>query len=665
MKSFFYIPLNSLNLNNILSSESVSPPSFYEKRGYGFKRFEKIMLSPFANTFLAFDKIPMIEDIRTDREEYPIYIAIPEKLIWDANRIQFDDLIIYQIDKTLYLNWYECFFITRNQAEKNKLIASTKRSLEVKHSDSYLRTFCSITEHDFHTFNWNDKVIININDKKNINSQNLFQDQKINKIKGFLYGYVSGKLNEQPEELSQGKLYFQQFINLFSGLMNEFSVFTGEKKTNIPANRKKQIILDINKLRDLKERINILFGSEEEDKIQLLLKQEFHLNDEDIAKFQKFKYKSTAITIKSILIDFLKNKDSNTFSVEELLDNLIENAINFINDTSGRAYSDLEINFNMARVSVLKKINEFNNLTNSNQIIEVIPVKINNAFEELSVDFEELSQEENRYFETIINELLSRSELSTSDEIAQQRKDILVSIAKSLEQINTKFKDSEERNYLLRLHESFKTVGVGFKLNESKNIALQSIASFLNRYSEIDKINDYMIKNNFNNYGLAYGNWGAAYGYANLSKILIDPLNKNPKALKLLTEYVYKLIYNKNINYDMLDGFANEIKNYEQQIINSNTIQEPDNEKLNTILFIDLVIENKKLNINDEWVEQIENCFNEVNNQVSNGGLFDNDTTKFSLFSELLNDRAKKMKSFGKAKIEEALNVYKEFLKNS
>lgn len=673
MEKYIFIPINSLNLNNVLSSESISPSSFYEKRGYGFKRFEKITINPFVNSFLAFNKLPLIEDTKSDREEYPIYIAVPLKLISDiSEKFESNEILIYQIDRTIYLNWFECFFISRNPEEKNKLIASTKRSLEVKHSEFYLKNFCSIKEMNFEVFNWNDKIINAVNDKKNINIEYLFEDQKLNKIKGFLYGYMSGKLNEQSEELSRGKLYFQEFINSFSGLMNELSLLISDNKFITAASRKKQLNSEINNLIDLKERISILFGSTEYDKINEALKNDFKLSDNDFNYLKKFNYKNTKTSITSILIDFLKQKQPDFLTIEELLEQLISKAKHFINYNSSRIYNELEGNFNEARILINGKIIEFNKITNSNQFIETIPVIINENYSKIKLHFDELNNLENQYLQTIVNELLSRTELSTSDEIAQQRKDIIVSIAKSLENLNEKFKDSAERKYLLRLHESLKTVGVGFKLIESDNIALQSIACFLNRYSEIEKINDFMMKNNFIHYGIVFGNWGAAYGYANLSKILIEPLHRNSKALKLLVQFIYNLTYKSELDYQLLDSYLNsKAKNDEQTFTmqwdltkEKNILEEPNSEPYIKTPFIDLITENKKLNTNDEWIEEINYCFKEVSKEINSGELFDNENAKVSLFSDLLTEKAKKMDKFGKAKIDIVILIYREFLQN-
>lgn len=38
----FYIPTSSLNFNNILSSESISPKAFYTARSFGYGRWVSV-----------------------------------------------------------------------------------------------------------------------------------------------------------------------------------------------------------------------------------------------------------------------------------------------------------------------------------------------------------------------------------------------------------------------------------------------------------------------------------------------------------------------------------------------------------------------------------------------------------------------------------------------
>lgn len=672
MEKYFYIPINSLNFNNILSSESLSPFSFYEKRGYGFKRFEKLTLNPFNNSILAYNAIPLIENLKSDREEYPIYLAIPNDYLEDVkNSYTKDDILILQVSKTLYLNSFECFFITKSKEEKLKLIASSRRSLEVKSANKYFENFATLEELNFQTFNWNGDILNSIFDIKSIDSASLLYDQKINKFKGLLYGYLSGRLNEQPEEIIRAKFYYQEFVNNFSLLMNDLSTGIIEKKSQSKYNQNNNKLI-FDKLNDLKERISILIDTFDNSKMENIVIESFNLPNEILGSISKMTYKQSKKSILSILMDFVKSKQPELNSVEELLEVLLYKSNELTRYSNSKLYKELEDDFNTVRLLISQKINSIENSFNSKKSLSLIPFKVNKDITKINIGLEELAPNENSCYEIIINELLSRTELSSSDEIAQSRLDIITQVAKSMVDSDAKLKDSVEINYLRKLYESLKTVGVGFKVNENENLALQAFASFLSRYSDNEKLLDFMVKNGVRNNGLVYGIWGSAYGYANLSKIIAEHLSNNNDVYKLTSNYFNNIIYNKNLELNILKNFIDSLDKIKPKLVktyiindSNNYIKEPKEESMKNSEFIDLVIENKKLKLKDEWIEVIKDCFEKVSKEINTGELFDSETSKISLFKESLVSKTKKLKGFGEVKMDETIKIYIDFLKNN
>ena len=61
MQKKLYIPTSTLNFNNIISSESISPYSFYNLRGYGFKHFIKVNFNSLDNVILLYENFPIFE----------------------------------------------------------------------------------------------------------------------------------------------------------------------------------------------------------------------------------------------------------------------------------------------------------------------------------------------------------------------------------------------------------------------------------------------------------------------------------------------------------------------------------------------------------------------------------------------------------------------------
>ncbi|QAA80879.1 hypothetical protein EI546_03655 [Aequorivita sp. H23M31] len=605
MNNYYYIPVNSLNFNNILSSESISPFSFYEKRGYGFKRFERISANPFPNSILAYSKVTIVDALKSDREEFGIYVAIPKSCFSNNLReVRSGEVTVLQTDSTIYLNWKECFFIVSSDIEKSKLMASTRRSLEIKHSDLYLANIFLIDDYRFDIVSWDEKFLDSVRDYKNVNHEQILIDQKINKLKGFIYGFVAGKLKEQPDEIAEGKRYFQDFINSYSVLINELSVVSNERKSPKRVD-KKRTTSEFSHLKDIKERISILFSENEQIELDKFFKNSFGINNDQLELFQTLKYNNTNNSIYSIVSVFLKERNKDLYGIDELLNALIDNAEKFLSRPSSHGYKVLEETFNDYRLLIASKISEYQKETSLSVTFENLPFSVEKDLSVKKAEFSELSDSDNNSYNLIINELLSRLELSTTDEIAQQRLDIIQNTAQALKLNNTS--STEDIEYLRRLYKSLKTVGVGFKIEESSNLALQSLSCFMARYSEMDKLQDYMEKNKYKNYGLTYGLWGAAYGYANISKILLEPLETMDDVLKIIENYTSEFILNRSIDEHRLDRFLDtaQITDSKSPIVEwvikkENIVEEPKITYKKEESFIDVIQANSTLNKNPD-----------------------------------------------------------------
>lgn len=662
MERFLFIPVNSLNVNNILSSESISPPVFYENRGYGFKRYERILSNPYQNSFLIYSKLPITNMHRSDREEFPVVIAVPSTYLTSLNDYTTNEVTIYQSDKTIYLNWDECFFIYRNLEEKNKTIASTKRSLEVKHVDKYINQFYLLEDFNFDHFNWSDSLLENLQDAKSINSTELTFDQKFNKIKGLIYGYAAGDLRAQSSEMLSGRRYYKDFINVFSVLLNELSTLSIQKGPYV--NQSLSFDTKFKQLKDFSERINILFGTNESDDTLIALSKSFNVDPEKLTELDNYKYLSTRNTILSILTHFIKEKDKELYTISELLDNLITEAKKCSRNGSQYQFKKLEQDFEITRNLVSKKISTYQNSEiDVNQLLE-IPFKLNSNFY-LSSKISRLSEIENGYLTISLNELLSRTIMSSSDEIAQQRLDIIKCIADKLKEVEST-EDSDELAYLRKFHKSLKTVGVGFKVKDSDNQSLQGLASFLSRYSELEKLQDFMEKNAVSDFSIGYSLWGASYGYSNLSKILLTSVERNEISLKVITNFLNHIIQRTSIDSSAVRQFLDEIKK------KSNSIQideHPKKDQLNepsirykeSKSFESVIRSNKKLN-NDTWVDLINQCFKDVLEQkLPDSPMFGNEY-KVNEFHSLLKIQSKSLPRFGMSKVDEVTKLFREYL---
>ena len=72
----YYIPTSSLNFNNILSTESISPASFYTSRNFGYSRWTLVPENPHQNMVLLYDSPGFFSRPVCDVEDHPLLIEI-------------------------------------------------------------------------------------------------------------------------------------------------------------------------------------------------------------------------------------------------------------------------------------------------------------------------------------------------------------------------------------------------------------------------------------------------------------------------------------------------------------------------------------------------------------------------------------------------------------
>jgi len=185
-----WIPINLWNLNEVFTTESISPISFYEERNFGnpFNRNQEAIED--INNLILFD----------DLIQSSILLKISNTLL-DINclteiKTNKSNLKSYEYSKTIYLKkgYFNVYFTS--QEKLNEFLNNAFMLLEVKTTNKYKSDF---------------RVIESI-PKKNgfyqtqlISDKTPFQpffDKAINQIKGLIYGYLIGSLGtlDQKEQ---------------------------------------------------------------------------------------------------------------------------------------------------------------------------------------------------------------------------------------------------------------------------------------------------------------------------------------------------------------------------------------------------------------------------------------------------------------------------------
>ena len=108
----YYIPTSSLNLDNILQAECISPLSFYAKRKTGYKSIELIDEVKQSNHVVLLDYPVCFSIEDSKRYNYPLLIEIEDDpQLQDINNINKKGM--YLCGHTIYLTPLNCIFCAK------------------------------------------------------------------------------------------------------------------------------------------------------------------------------------------------------------------------------------------------------------------------------------------------------------------------------------------------------------------------------------------------------------------------------------------------------------------------------------------------------------------------------------------------------------------------
>lgn len=129
-----YIPTSTLNFNNILSSESISPKAFYSVRGFGYSRWQDVEENANENVTLLYEQPFSFTRPKSDLEDHPMLVEI----ITDKDFQMLDNGVLY-CDFTIYLSPWRTRFIFFSEQDRRVVLSMSESSLETKMLGLYQR----------------------------------------------------------------------------------------------------------------------------------------------------------------------------------------------------------------------------------------------------------------------------------------------------------------------------------------------------------------------------------------------------------------------------------------------------------------------------------------------------------------------------------------------
>lgn len=203
----YYIPTSTLNFNNILSSESISPKAFYSIRGFGYPRWTEVEENTNKNVIMLYSQPFSFVRPKSDMEDHPMLVEI----VTDESFPMVSDGI-FICDHTIYLSPWRTRFIFFSPQNKLVALSLSDSSLETKMLTLYSQR---LLVQDFPL-----KEVGVLEISKPLNKEAVEHDFRINRMKGFLYGYYIGALLSNSLGIVKRANILQELRNIFFSILS-------------------------------------------------------------------------------------------------------------------------------------------------------------------------------------------------------------------------------------------------------------------------------------------------------------------------------------------------------------------------------------------------------------------------------------------------------------
>ena len=503
-----YIPTCTLNFNNIFSTESISPKAFYQRRGFGNKRFYPVEANSLDGVVLLYSKYPRYDVEDSELENYPMVIEI-ESDDYPAGIITKQDtrsgVEVYFSASTIYLNPFHTKIYFDSYAERQGVLTKAAQSLENKFEKLYganlvvkpqakrgffdsVKDFFSMNDSD--EFEWDSSYLPTEIDA---DISNIEQDRKIDRIRGFVYCYLIGANMTVSSEVAELKSLARRMRNTLSAIVNS--------PTHTPSD-----LQDESLTKDIKE-FNRIYSSIDEDALYN-------------AKIIDMRLISNPLKLeKQDVIALLKSLDIYT----EFCSKLHLRRVYDANDLwrCVEFYSPESYNTTVDTLSsVVRKI-ELRSISKGkkNEIKELVRIGNDGSVNVLDKTVNP------EFYESLLNSQIGNEYEAVKNENGiDEPLAIAYNGGKILQQkLGDKWNDSKWANYINALLSHLQESSA-FDLYSIDNDVLNSFAAFCQKGDNIDRLSEYLVQCGFNNYRLAFGLYGATRGFASLPKTFTSTL---------------------------------------------------------------------------------------------------------------------------------------------
>ena len=508
-----YIPTCTLNFNNILSSESISPLGFYARRGFGNKRFYPVCANDKEQAILLYSKYPRFKVEDNDLENYPMVIEIESndyKEGFFEKAKEHDSVETYVCYHTINLNPFHCRIYLNSYQERQGVLSKAEQSLENKFYKLYAATI-EVKPEEKKSFWDNAKTLFSLSEEDDFAWSPSYSDCEIknepidvrndvlqDRIKGFIYCYLIGANCSVSNEIGKLKALSRKLRNTLSAVVNS------------PDKRPTQI-QDNAILNGIKE-FNEIYSSIDEDTIWNKKVLDSSLSNNPLGLSVK---EAERLLQHWGIFDALCNKlhlrrvyDANDLwsCLEVATQETFTRAIDSMNNAVRRL--ELKDSANREKAGIESLLNVDENLS-----LHILDSSYNHSF------YEELIRSQLKAeYKSVMEENGVEEPLAQAYNGGKILRDML----------GDKWESNSASTYVGALLNHFQE-NTAFDLLAIDNDVLTSFAAFCQKGDDIDRLVEYLVQTGFCNYKLAYGLYGATRGFASLPKTFTSVLINGDK----------------------------------------------------------------------------------------------------------------------------------------
>ena len=557
-----YIPTCTLNFNNILSSESISPLGFYARRGFGNKRFYPVCANNKEQVIILYSKYPRFEIEENDLENYPMVIEIETDDYKDGffeKAKEHDGVETYLCYHTINLNPFHCRIYFNSYQERQGVLSKAEQSLENKFYKLYApnidvkpkekKTFFGVTkdlftQSDKDDFLWN---LSYVNFKIKNEPIDVSRDVLLDRIKGFIYCYLIGANSSVSNEVGKLKALSRKLRNTLSAVVN-----SPDKR---PTQAQDDAIL--NGIREFNE----IYSSIDEDTIWNKNLLELKLSDNPQGLSTK--------DAKNLLHYWgVYDAFCNKLPLRRVYDaNELWSCLEYV---SPETFSRVIDNMN----SAIRKLEAKDNAQREKYAIE----ELLNVDDNLSLHILDTSYQSSFYKNLICSQFMAEyksvmEENGVEEPLAQAYNGGMI----LRNMLGDKWDSNPASAYVGALLNHFQE-NSAFDFFAIEHDVLSSFAAFCQKGDNIDRLVEYLVQVGFCNYKLAYGIYGATRGFTSLPKTFTSVLiNGNKDYYQSFASNVWRMLNGIEIKDAVLPKASNNTSVIVESQLGSKIIENQNN----------------------------------------------------------------------------------------